>query len=292
MPATRHPSTSRAPGCRTTRRRSGAVRTLAALGGVLLLAGCGSDADSAGTAPPTALTTGLSVADTAAPTLESSSGTASRPRPSLPPRTDDTAGDTTGASAATDPAATEPITTAPPATTVAPATTTAPPTTAVPATAAAPATTTGSTRPSRTIPGSVPTSVPGSLPADPRAGYAEGDPGTVSVALSEPVAISGWTPVPVSCSVTALTYTASFSGAAVTAGVSVSASITAAPYRGPGTYPGAGSLSVTLADGQNVTVPIAAQVTVAADLAGSVTLDVTSTSGVSVTGSLVWHCSA
>ncbi len=258
---------------------------------VALVAACGSDSEDAVT------TTGETpVADSTAPvTLDSTASEASRPRPSLPPpRTDATeessASTDTVAAADTEPPpsaeTTVPPTTAPSATTVPAATT------IVTETTSAPDTTTASTRPTRTVPGSVPTSVAGSLPDDPRAGYAEGDPGTVSLALTEPIAVSGWAPVPVSCSVTALTYTASFSGAAVTAGVAVSASITAAPYRGAGSYPGAGTLSITYGDGQQVTVPLAAQVTVADDLAGSVSLDVTSTAGVSVAGTLVWHCSA
>jgi hypothetical protein len=124
----------------------------------------------------------------------------------------------------------------------------------------------------------------------PRADANEGDPGTVSVALSEPVAITGWGLAPVACSVDRRTYTASFDEAAVNATLAVSATIKVVNYTAPGTYPAVGSATV-LMPGNSYQVPLAANVTIDAALNGTVVVSTTlNTTPVAFT--LTWYCSA
>jgi len=120
---------------------------------------------------------------------------------------------------------------------------------------------------------------------------AEGEPGTVSLTITQPVAISGWAPVPVTCAAEGRNYTASFEGAVVAAGVSVGASVTAAPYKGAGTFPGVGSVSLTTPATGTVTVPLASPVKVEDDLDGTVEMSV-NVQGIAVAFSLTWHCTA
>jgi hypothetical protein len=116
----------------------------------------------------------------------------------------------------------------------------------------------------------------------------EGDPGTVSFTMTAPVEVGGWAPVPVECAAEARKYTASFNGAVV-GGVSISATVTAAPYRGPGTYPGAGTVTVVTPNNGTTTVPLAAPVTVDDTLDGTVAID-TTVQGIAVAFTLTWHC--
>jgi len=124
----------------------------------------------------------------------------------------------------------------------------------------------------------------------PRADATEGDPGTVSVVVSEPVAISGWGLAPVACSVDRRTYTASFDEAAVNATLAVSATIKVVNYTAPGTYPAVGSATV-LVPGASYQVPLAANVTIDAALNGTVSVS-TTLNTTPVAFSLTWYCSA
>ncbi len=153
----------------------------------------------------------------------------------------------------------------------------------------------GTTVPATASPTTAPRTLP-SIPQPtfttlPRQNTSEGQPGTVSLDVAEPVQVAGWAPVPVQCAAAQRRYTASFDSAAVTDRVMVSASITAAPYNGPGTYPGVGSIELVLSDGTATTVPLAAPVTVGADLSGTVSIDYTTAEGVGIQVTLQWFCS-
>lgn len=124
----------------------------------------------------------------------------------------------------------------------------------------------------------------------PRADADEGDPGTVSVALTAPVAISGWALAPVACSVDRRTYTASFDQAAVNETLAVSATIKVVNYTGPGTYPAVGSATV-MVPGSTYQVPLAANVTIDANLNGTVSV-ATTLNATAVAFTLTWYCSA
>lgn len=124
----------------------------------------------------------------------------------------------------------------------------------------------------------------------PRGDADEGDPGTVSVALSEPLAVSGWGVAPVACSVDRRTYTASFEQAAVNETLAVSATVKVVNYTAPGTYPAVGSVTV-MVPGASYQVPLAANVAIDGALNGTVSVSTTLNS-TPVAFTLTWYCNA
>ena len=109
------------------------------------------------------------------------------------------------------------------------------------------------------------------------------------MAITQPVQFAGWAVVPVTCSVSRRTYQASFLSAVVVEGLTVSAQITAVNYTGPGTYPAVGSITLVIG-GETYQVPVAAQVAIAADLAGTLSV-ATTVNATAVAVTLAWHCS-
>ena len=177
-------------------------------------------------------------------------------------------------------------TTAPSATTVA-GTDSA---TTAPGTTAAGSTTPGDTRPDLTLPdhGTLDPTKP-TFSTLPRANSSQGAAGTVSVAITSPVAVSGWGVAPVACSVDRRTYTASFDEAAVNETLAVSAMIKVVNYTGPGTYPAVGSATILVPSG-TYQVPLATNVAIDGNLNGAISISATVES-TTVAFTLTWYCS-
>ncbi|WP_131745008.1 hypothetical protein [Frankia sp. Cppng1_Ct_nod] len=118
---------------------------------------------------------------------------------------------------------------------------------------------------------------------------ADTDTGSVTISLTEPVAIIGTADTTVSCTAGRLTYQASASTVPIKS-YTVSFTVVAAPYHGPGTYTGLLTLQLTEPDGTVITLPAAAAPTTVTG--GSFTIDLTAPGGIPVDGSLAWVCSA
>jgi hypothetical protein len=114
--------------------------------------------------------------------------------------------------------------------------------------------------------------------------------GSVTVALTEPVSLSGTVDTTVSCTAGRLTYQASASSVPIK-GYTLAFDVVAAPYHGPGTYAGVLTLQLTEPDGTVLTLPAAAPTTVTAT-GGSFNVDVTTPGGIPIDGYLAWTCSA
>jgi hypothetical protein len=113
--------------------------------------------------------------------------------------------------------------------------------------------------------------------------------GSVTVSITEPIPISGTANTTVSCTAGRVTYVASASTVPIkgyTLGFSV-----AAPYHGPGTYPGVLTLQLTEPNGTTVTLPAASAPTTIDATGGSFTVDATTPGGTPIDGSISWTCS-
>jgi hypothetical protein len=114
--------------------------------------------------------------------------------------------------------------------------------------------------------------------------------GSVTLSITEPVSLSGTVNTTVSCS-TGRVYQAS-AGTAPLNGYSVSFTVLAAGYHGPGSYTGLITLQLTEPDGTTVTLPAGTVPTTLTATGGISTIDLTTPGGMPVDGSLAWTCSA
>jgi hypothetical protein len=146
----------------------------------------------------------------------------------------------------------------------------------------------GACRPTAAAP-TLPVSGRPSLHAPP-VGSGAGGAGSITVAVTKPVAVSGHVDTEVTCTRANHTYQAGADSALV-AGYHVAFAVRVAPYHGPDTYPAAlVSLTLTGPTGTigSGTVPSPTTIT---GSGGSFTLDTTTSSGQTFTASLTWACS-
>ncbi|ADP78551.1 hypothetical protein FraEuI1c_0468 [Pseudofrankia inefficax] len=147
--------------------------------------------------------------------------------------------------------------------------------------------------PTQTAPVATATALPTATPGTPRpripAARGTGGPGSETITITSPVAVSGHVDTTVTCGVTGNHYTASAS--AVVQGYTVAETVVAANYHAPGTYTILVTVSLTIpGEGRYVitAVPASAQIT---DTGGSVSFSATSDSGRTLAGSIAWACS-
>jgi hypothetical protein len=119
----------------------------------------------------------------------------------------------------------------------------------------------------------------------------EGGPGTVTVAITEPVTVSGHAGTNVACQNTARRYTATAQSATIN-GYQISLTVRIAGYRGPGTYPAVVTVRLDGAGGEVTTVSavpgINATVTTEG---GSFSIKATGDNGRTLAASAKWICS-
>ncbi|MCG2801644.1 MAG: hypothetical protein L6311_06035 [Cellulomonas sp.] len=156
-------------------------------------------------------------------------------------------------------------------------------------------TTTGSSRQARAGAGALTsqsaiTALPTTSGAGDAAGTGSGDAGSLTVALSEPVSISGHVDTTVDCTA-GRAYRAT-AGPAVIDGTTVSVTVVAADYSTPGAYSAVVTAAVTPTGSEGVSIAgiPGVPVTISAT-GGSVELSVTGTSGRAISGSISWACS-
>ncbi|ETA04046.1 hypothetical protein CcI156_09055 [Frankia sp. CcI156] len=120
-------------------------------------------------------------------------------------------------------------------------------------------------------------------------GKGAGGPGSLTVAITSPVAVSGHVDTVVSCQTAGARYVASASGSVH--GYAVSDVVRVAGYHGPGSYQASVTVSMTGPDAHYAVtaVPATAQVTATG---GDVSFSATSTGGRTLAGSIAWACSA
>lgn len=153
----------------------------------------------------------------------------------------------------------------------------------------------------RTIPSSLPTpsssivppssSVdgPDSVPEPTQVGRGQGGPGTLTVELSEPVAVEGFVDSGISCEVDGNTYVAAGSDLAFQ-GYVAEIEIRVQRYTGPGDHRAIVSLSLTEPDGTSTGGEVPGVPVTIEDLGGSISVDVTAESGQRIVGSIDWTC--
>jgi hypothetical protein len=124
----------------------------------------------------------------------------------------------------------------------------------------------------------------------PPVGRGFGGPGSLTVAITSPVTVSGHIDTPVSCAVTGARYTASAGG--TVRGYAVSDVVRVVGYHGPATYSALVTVSVTAPDSTHdvaTGVPATALIT---DTGGEVSFSATTSGGRTLAGSIGWACSA
>ncbi|MGF7239418.1 MAG: hypothetical protein ACQSGP_31345 [Frankia sp.] len=158
--------------------------------------------------------------------------------------------------------------------------------TSVTSVTAAPATSPAATGPVTPTSAATPTAAASIPPV----GQGSGGPGSLTVAITSPVTVSGHIDTPVSCAITGARYTASASG--TVHNYAVSDVVRVAGYHGPGTYPALVTVSVTAPDNIHYVatgVRTTAQIT---DTGGAVSFSATTSGGRTLAGSIGWACSA
>jgi len=130
----------------------------------------------------------------------------------------------------------------------------------------------------------------GTTPTNPNHGSGAGGPGTVTVSITQPVAVSGHAGTTVTCD-TGRAYSAVAQSATVD-GYHVSFTVRAAGYRGPGTYQALVTARLDGASGAVTTVSavpnIPAEITATG---GSFSINATGDNGRTLAASLQWTCS-
>ncbi len=124
----------------------------------------------------------------------------------------------------------------------------------------------------------------------PPVGVGTGGPGSLTVDITSPVAVSGHVDTPVSCETAGRRYVASATG--TIRGYTVADTVRIANYHGPATYPAVVTVSVSSsAEGKYAidAVPATAVITSAG---GSVSFTAQTSAGRTLAGSIVWSCSA
>ncbi len=154
-----------------------------------------------------------------------------------------------------------------------------------------PATSAPATSPASSGPGTPVSAVtPTAAASTPPVGRGSGGQGSLTVAITSPVAVSGHVDTPVSCATTGVRYTAS--AASSVHNYAVSEVVRVAGYHGPATYPALVTVSVTAPDNIHYVatgVPTTAQIT---DTGGDVSFSATTSGGRTLAGSIVWDCAA
>ncbi len=146
---------------------------------------------------------------------------------------------------------------------------------------------TGITPPSNVVPqkGRMPsTSLPGKVTTG------QGGPGTVTVALTSPIALAGNVATPVACTISGRLYEATIASATI-AGQSLGVDVKASPYNGPGSYLAITKVTLTL-NGTTTTLGPLPLPTTITETGGTVTVSGATSSGVTIAGSVAWACSA
>jgi hypothetical protein len=116
-----------------------------------------------------------------------------------------------------------------------------------------------------------------------------GGPGSLTVAITSPVAVAGHVNTTVNCDDATARYVESANG--LIKGYTISETVRVAGYHGAGSYPALVTVSLT---GPQVSetipaVPVTAQIT---DTGGDVSFSATSDAGRTLAGSISWACSA
>jgi len=146
---------------------------------------------------------------------------------------------------------------------------------------------TGLTPPSNVVPptGQMPsTSLPGKVTTG------QGGPGTVTVALTSPIALAGNVVTPVACTISGRLYEATIASATI-AGQSLGVDVKASPYNSPGSYLAITTVTLTL-NGTTTTLGPLPLPTTITETGGTVTVSGATSSGVTIIGSVAWACSA
>jgi subtilisin family serine protease len=138
----------------------------------------------------------------------------------------------------------------------------------------------GTTQP--TLPSTSSTLPPISIPEVPEGA------GAIAVTISSPVDIDVSVPAPVTCSVDGRVYRAAIDLAALENGATFAASLSVVNYRGPGSYPAVGSITIRIGENET-TVPVAGVADIDANLGGTMALSIP-LEGQSVEMTLGWTC--
>lgn len=129
------------------------------------------------------------------------------------------------------------------------------------------------------------------LPASTRTGSTTAT-GSLTLALTQPVQVSGTTAANVTCKSSGRTYHASVKGATIN-GATVSTTISVAGYHGPGSYSGIVTVAIGTPTVPPVPVPVPASVpTTITTTGGGATFSATGTAGAGLVGTLSWVCSS
>ncbi|WP_157472772.1 hypothetical protein [Frankia sp. EAN1pec] len=124
----------------------------------------------------------------------------------------------------------------------------------------------------------------------PAGGAGVGGPGSLTVDITSPVDVAGHVSTAVSCQSTARRYVES--STATVEGRTVAQGVRVAGYDGPGSYPAVITVSVVAPDSGRYAidaVPATVEITSAG---GSVSFSASTSGGRTLTGSIVWACSA
>lgn len=121
-------------------------------------------------------------------------------------------------------------------------------------------------------------------------GRGAGGPGSITVALTEPVAVEAHAGDGVVCAVDGRRYRAEVAAVPATSGAAVAVTVQVVGYRGAGSYAATYEVEVTEADGVVTALPFVAPTAIADDGDGSVTVDVVGANGRRIAGSITWHC--
>lgn len=129
-------------------------------------------------------------------------------------------------------------------------------------------------------------------PSPTAVGTGTGAAGSLTVDLSQPVAISGHVNTTVTCTTASRRYTVEVAATSIQ-GVDVAATVRVAAYTGPGQY-SSSALTVTVdqPDGTVTTLALPAVPVTVTAAGGSISFTGTGANGRSVAGSLEWACSA
>jgi hypothetical protein len=126
------------------------------------------------------------------------------------------------------------------------------------------------------------------LPSATVVGKGTGGPGSLTVAITAPVAVAGHVNTEVSCQTTGTRYLATASG--TIQGYTVSENVRVAGYHGPGSYPALVTMSVTGPQAHDAVsaVPATGEITAAG---GDISFSATTAAGRTLAGSISWACS-
>lgn len=130
---------------------------------------------------------------------------------------------------------------------------------------------------------------PVATPSADRAGRGTGGPGSLTVAITSPVAVAGHVSAEVSCQTVGTRYLATASGSIQ--GYTVDDAVRVAGYHGPGSYPALVTLSVTGPQAHDAVSAVPATVEITTT-GGDISFSATSDTGRTLAGSIAWACSA